>query len=638
MDQLYFLDTFVDEIVRTGGAALAGAIPPPTREGLAEELLAAARRAARDTFGDATPIEVHLDGDPGELSFYQVLRVVEAPADPAREVTLAALDALGSDLGFEVGDEAILLIRYRHDATAAPDVGPLPAYSKALAIALTAELTAVLTRYFPAPSWPPGSLGALLASGGGWTRGTEARCGDWRVVVEGAFLAYLPTQVTTGWIEYGFLLAYERGGEVLWRCTPVDRVRRTEGDEPWLEAPATGDNDGVVRGWAALPTSEAARATFQRALQDVADSLAAGRAPVGAPTLHRLLMAAIRPPVEGGAWRWMGEALPRLLEGRVVSLPDGVEVGIAAVRPPAVGLREPGGASVSLVGRPHPPGDGRGAVLSLGRLGAAGLDLRGPDAAEERDLEAIVGVFPEWLGTHLAHHLARRAPDGSPSTLSGFSGHFPLVELLGQRLAWGPPGPPPVPPFDAAALERAARLLRPAPGESEHLLAAFEVGGWILSLRDDRQGRPWGSYCGVDLVPPEGGDAVAVMTVDAWNPPARAVVDGDAFAFRRFLEWLRGGILRGGHDRVLAWAPDDDDAAPGRVELRLSDWLLFGLPDVGDRFLVDWRAQWHVVNATTRIEDMAGIYGFTGATVDRLRDRDVPAWRRFLREVVFPHA
>ena len=62
----------------------------------------------------------------------------------------------------------------------------------------------------------------------------------------------------------------------------------------------------------------------------------------------------------------------------------------------------------------------------------------------------------------------------------------------------------------------------------------------------------------------------------------------------------------------------------------------FRWPDVGDRFLVDWRGQWHVVNSTFRIDGFAGIYGFTGECVERLRTRDVGCWRRFLREVIDP--
>ena len=38
--------------------------------------------------------------------------------------------------------------------------------------------------------------------------------------------------------------------------------------------------------------------------------------------------------------------------------------------------------------------------------------------------------------------------------------------------------------------------------------------------------------------------------------------------------------------------------------------------DVAPGNFVDWRAQWHIVNSIGRIEDFAGIYGFTGEYVD----------------------
>ena len=52
---------------------------------------------------------------------------------------------------------------------------------------------------------------------------------------------------------------------------------------------------------------------------------------------------------------------------------------------------------------------------------------------------------------------------------------------------------------------------------------------------------------------------MSVMMVNAWNPQTRTVVDGDAFAFRRFVAWLRAAILRGGHDDVRRFKSDDDE-------------------------------------------------------------------------------
>ena len=98
--------------------------------------------------------------------------------------------------------------------------------------------------------------------------------------------------------------------------------------------------------------------------------------------------------------------------------------------------------------------------------------------------------------------------------------------------------------------------------------------------------------------------------------------------------------MRGGYDETVIYRGEDDgddeEEEREQIELSLSEWLLFGMPDVGDRFLADWRAQWHIVNAVGRIEDFAGIYGFTGEYVETLERYDIPVWRRFLCDVIDP--
>jgi hypothetical protein len=360
------------------------------------------------------------------------------------------------------------------------------------------------------------------------------------------------------------------------------------------------------------------------------------------------------------------------------------------VYPPSVGLVYFGDAAVRVVASTDDPDlvpNPEGEVIQAGAVGPAALSLHGPDSESERhDLERTIKLYREWLDVHLDHHVATRglADIAGSMYFYAFDGYFPLVQLLEQRLLWGPPGDPPVPAFDEVALGRAAELVRPATdarrrevlaalrgpkrgsaeqshatlaaagwtvqaaeGEAEaddaHVFAMFTAQGWTIVLRDDLAAAPFGSYCGIDLVPPEGGPAVSVMMVDAWNPQTRTVVDGDAFAFRRFVAWLRAAILRGGHDEVRTFAPADeddadeeDDEGSAAVEITISDWLLFGMPDTGDRFLVDWRAQWHIVHAVGGSEGFAGIYGFTGAYLEKLRDHDVVQWRRFLHEVIDP--
>jgi len=138
------------------------------------------------------------------------------------------------------------------------------------------------------------------------------------------------------------------------------------------------------------------------------------------------------------------------------------------------------------------------------------------------------------------------------------------------------------------------------------------------------------------VVPPDGGRRARVMMVDAWSPQTRLSVDGDAFAFGRFATWLREAIVRGGHDETLRFPATSRKDDPRRIELAVSDWLRFGLPDVGDRFVVDWRAQWNIVAAGAPAELFDGGYGFSAGYLDRLRNYDLAVWRRFLCEVIDP--
>lgn len=660
--QSFFLHEFVAEIVRTGGAGLAGAGAPADEESVAQVFLDAALAAAHELFGTDTPIAVELSEELGAVQFTQVLEVVEATAEPRRQIALAAMRAAGFEVN--VGDTVTVPIRYTHDPGARGTIErlqaqlgeqlPLPVHSPALWPVLTEALNAVLLRYFPAPRSAEGTLAGLLASGGGWTRGCSARSGDFEVTIEGAWFDFYRTRVTSGWVEYGFLIVVRKAGVEVFRGeSGYTQGRLGDGpDAPYLAALQRGDNAGNVRSWDGLPTSEAARDCFTAALQVVVDELAGG-GDLHSSSLEPLLVAAIVPPVAGGLWAWMQEALPRLLRGFVHTTErDGARVRfeVSEVVAPRVGLMSFGSAAVRLFWSMEAQATGGDCeAMDLGAVGPEALVLRGPVAAEERDLEAIVATYCDWLAAQLGHHVMSHGLAGMGEHPSFYvaNAYFPLVELLEQRMAWGPAGDPPVPAWDEAATDRAAGLVRRAEVGDERAIAAFSAGGWTIVLHDDVQGQPFGSYCGISLISPDGGDATQVMMVDAWNPPTRTVIDGDAFAFRRFCEWLRAAIVEAGLDDVVVFAngegeegDEDEDYEEeedeGEIEVMLSDWLLFGLPDDGDRFLVDWRAQWHVVNPNVCVDGFAGIYGFTGERVERLRNRDVVCWRRFLREVLDP--
>ena len=702
-----FVNTFIEELIRTRGT---------TREDLEEEFREAALRAARRRFGDATPIEVTFSSL-GQTEFWQELEVVATVTDQRRQIAMSDLKRACPDLEVEEGDVLTLPIHYgggnppvKYGEQLGPLV-PLPLHDDELWDRLNEELNALVQRYFPPPPHKPGSMGEVLASGGGWLKGLSASADGVTLTVERTYFDFLTLDPFRGWVDYGFVLTLEQ-----------------EGKPAATYQPLKADNDCNVVNWTPLASSEAAREQFLAQLAALAGELAQ-RGPGGLSeytACFHLISAALRPPAPGSLMEWLPAALAPLEDySKRVELEDGtVTFKAFGVYAPVIGMSHEStkGAirlTAQVEGRPltaggvpsaksaptvsvfidgqlvEQEGDYPGDVISLGYVTPEAAEKPGPRSDEDRrDIERLIATFRGWLDAHLEHHARLNGLQayGGMNFFYAFPGYFPLVSLIESRLDLGPPGPPPVPPFDQDAFERAGRLLaavqgddrvtllrqiaagaRPgaAPEEEAQKKAALEAAGWKVKLQeladewqrdkadrstvgvftaqgwtillsDQLDGHPFG-LPSIALVPPEGGPAVTVLMVDAWNPQARTVVDGDAFAFRRFVTWLRQGIIRGGHDSTVTWLVDDeegdeegDESGRGRYELSVSDWLLFELPDFGDRFLVDWRAQWDIVNAVGKTEDMGGIYGFTGEYRERLRTRDIPTWRRFLREVIDP--
>lgn len=89
-------------------------------------------------------------------------------------------------------------------------------------------------------------------------------------------------------------------------------------------------------------------------------------------------------------------------------------------------------------------------------------------------------------------------------------------------------------------------------------------------------------------------------------------------------------------------ASDDGEKGAGDGDARekpieLSTWLTFGVPRLGDRFMLDWRHQWDIVHAGRTIgEAFCGNYEMSKEKLGTLKTRDAPAWRRFLREALDP--
>lgn len=688
-----YADSFIDELVRTKRGK---------REDLLTEFREAARRAAVRRFGDATPIVVTFD-KMGAARFWQEIEVVAEVADARRQVAKSALEEASPGMAAKAGD----IIRFPICYTAGGDqyvqneeqlapLLPLPLHDDTLWDALNEELNALVQKYFPPPPHKAGSMGEVLASGGGWLKGLSVSVSGVTLTVERTYFDFLTLEPTRGWVDYGFVLSVEQDGQ------PSVKYE-----------PHRGDNDCNVQSWIALASTEAALERFLAQLQTLAGQIAERGTGwySGNTVCTELISAALRPAAPGSLLEWFPSALKQLEGYRKRVVLDGGSVTFKTLRvfAPEIGMGHEYAkgairltAEVMIDGKPvSPSGKHQSDVISLGYVTPQAAEDPGPRTEEEqRDADRIIATFRDWLDEHLERYVPVKGLDAfiDGDFFYAFPGVFPLVELIENRLALGPAGPPPVPPFDKSALERAGRLLAPVRGAArlkmlrqlraearravspdaeaqkvkgleaagwqvnapepsdedgeedggmQSVIAVFLAQGWTILLTDELEGSPF-RLPSIELVPPEGGPVVTVLMVDAWNPAARTVVDGDAFAFRRFVTWLREGILCGGHDSKTVWVLDEDECdedeegegadnhKPGTLELSVSDWLLFGIPYFGDRFLVDWRTQWDIVNAVRKTENMAGMYGFTGGYVDHLRKRDIPQWRRFLREVIDP--
>jgi hypothetical protein len=681
-----FLRSFIDEIVRTRGRA-------PTE--VERELVAVAQSAAVAHFGQTTPIEATLD-ELGGTQFAQRLEVVEVVRDARRQISRLDCERLGLDvaagtIGLPIYYTAGGNPEIKNEQAIA-SIAPLPLHDEKLWDALNAALNEALQRYFPPRQYPEGTIGHVLQSRGAWTRGISGRSGDVEVSIESTSVVITSLSPTHEWADYGW------------------ELRVSLGDTAPLALHLTrGENEGNIRGWMELPSSDRARPNLETQLALLAQEIEAHvRTPPDPglpldwntqlrfvnsyPWTQRLVEATLRPPAPGSLIEWMNEALPTALVGYTREVKDdagAVRFRLVRVYPPRIGVEGFGRAAIRLaidvVGGASPPvfdnPEYNGDVIQIGEVERSALDHPGPRTeTERRDVDHVIGVFRQWLDAHLDHHVATRGLDAyaEMQPFYAFPGYFPLVELVQSRLELGPPGDPPIEPFDLEQLTRAAAIVKPvkrarvaassrpraAAAETKASLQAagwtveapetanddagtttiaeFTALGWTIILSDDCSRWPF-MLPSIELVSPEGGVPVTVLMVDAWNPQARTVVDGDAFAFRRFVTWLREAIVRGGYDETVRFEgdhqEDDDegeDEADGPIELSLSEWLLFDQPYFGDRFLVDWRAQWDIVNAIGKVEDFASIYGFTGAYLERLRTRDIPLWRRFLREVIDP--
>ena len=227
-----------------------------------------------------------------------------------------------------------------------------------------------------------------------------------------------------------------------------------------------------------------------------------------------------------------------------------------------------------------------------------------------------------------------------------------VLKLSEKSLEHGLPPEPPVPyptpeRFDSRSLQRPteedlARVERQFRGCTSQPIATYRIDHYLIVLRDDVKRRPFG--CSeITLLRDDEDEDTQILLTDVWNPYTRWSVDGDAFAFRRFMQWLGGQIEHHGLDQEIAFLTDPDeyedeyeDEGTEAPTLLVTEWLHQGLLERGDEFLLDWRFQDYIVGAGYPMTNAAGMFGFRAAYIKQLAERDRARWREFLASCVHP--
>ena len=555
------------------------------------------------------------------------------------EVVAAVRAAFGEEARVAVDEAGVLEVRRGDRVVGIDDPSDRVRVARAV--------SAVLFGHRPAAAWRPGGSGALLQAGGGWLVGLTGREGDVSVRIVEGWLEALATHAPSATeIRYGLAFAIERGGRV--------EVHRQE----------NVDNDEGTRAWFDGPVTEASVEAVQRVLQQIAAAL--GDTPLdrigGLPDWVDGVLIAAQPAIpEGSLAAWCRDVLlPAAVGG--ISVGD---VRADLLDPILVDkgkyTRGSGFITVRIVGprRAFEVGgddeiDLFETSLSLGRMTQAAYDAPAPDP----DTEAALLALPDRVRAHLGAELSNRAEHGLPHG-AWWAPSPPMLQLLAlaeARAQLGDPGPPPVPePDDAAIAALAARLAAPTPADIQRVADVlgqapacavwiFRLGRWLVVLRDDPKRPPHGA-AHMSLLADDDG-FVTVQSTDVWSPSTRSTLDGDAFAYRRFREHLRRALIaRPDLDRAHPFTDDvtyeeealdedytgtDEDGT--RVhELTASAWLLYDRADLGDRFLVDWRAQRDVVTTSLDVAATAATYAAGRAPAPAA---DQVRWRAFLAEEI----
>lgn len=549
--------------------------------------------------------------------------------DAHREVPRAPLRGHGSDLeGIDDGDVLAFVLpihAYAVDATAGlpallGEAFPFRFDALQLQSACRAAMSQWVRHYLPPRPFPPQSLGALLARGGGWLVGCESgESLENHVRIEGAVLRSEVEGMERETTTFGLQLS---------RTTP-------RGHE-LIEAVQTHASV-FVSDLLDVPVCEAQLPALREALGALATRLH----PDWGRSLEPLFDAMLLAPQPGSLAEWARDAFETAEPLRVEH--NGRWLLARVVDQRVAGTRFGGPqAMLRLLFERSGEADAGACWLSLGTLGADAVTRPGPGSvAENAHASLLVATWRAELLATLGR-IVRDARDWAAHELED-AFLFRPVSMLEFALRHGLPTPPASPqaPREDHALRLATRrernaLLRAlqagrAITSTQRVLAAYRVGESMLALGDSVRGRAFSEIA--VWLRTAAGELVSVLFCDEYHRWSRWVVDGDTFALQRFLEWLRSSIERAELDERLHFfgreIPDemDDDDGDG-VEttpesLSISEWLRFGQSAPDDARWVDVRCQDYVA-ASGMAPNLAPRYR---AELERVA---LPAWRRFL--------
>lgn len=458
---------------------------------------------------------------------------------------------------------------------------------------LRLALNSELVRRFPPKAPREGSLEELFARGGGWAVGCTAH-------LDGHTLTLLRTAAK------------------LWWETPEQMTAEVLLHFQWTPRGASSREYSLVcldsRQNLRWLSDETARPQLEIALHHLTKRLAEEKPvhPSEQQEMQRLFGAFLRPASPDSIVAWCRRKLSERLSGWSMSVEG--EAGRHQLSVGELPGLSPTDSPCLLL---HTDGEeGRApSTLHLGKFSPEAYKLAVPEELEA-DLLLIVERFEEWL--------RESAPALVDRTGAARQGSFFLLPLLEHRITDGPPPPPPVPAgkSEKVARFRLLRAKKELPAGCPHALALLDAGPYRIVLDDDVKTRPW-TCARIGIVQPEG-DIIWVLRSDPHSGTIDSL-DGDALALRRFLAWLREGLLASGIERALSFRiPRDlrDPNEPAKVTMSLDHWLTFGLPDLGDRFLMDHRYQWYIVAPTPR------------GTAPQSTTPAVRRYRQFLRDTV----